>query len=316
MDRDIPLKYIHLLRCWYAKLFTIVKWKDSPSSSVQLSAGVRQGGVLSPLLFSNFVDEVLEKLNRSSLGCHINRTCFNAVMYADDLLLMSISLNELQQMIDLCIREFNAIDMTINISKSFCMRIGNRHNINVANIEFQGEKIEWKSELRYLGIFLVCAKTFKCNLQQARQKYFGALNGIFSKIGTKASPAISLSLINSFCLPVLLYGVESMKISSRNLNSLEFAYTAAFGKIFGSYDKSVVRHCQFYCGVLPITYNIDIRRLKFLNSLDTSRNLHINFLFMLNARTEINDMLSKYNLNSDQIFNCKAALWGHFMESI
>lgn len=34
MDRNIPLKYIHLLRCWYAKLFTIVKWKDSLSSSV------------------------------------------------------------------------------------------------------------------------------------------------------------------------------------------------------------------------------------------------------------------------------------------
>jgi len=68
--------------------------------------------------------------------------------------------------------------------------------------------------------------------------------------------------------------------------------------------------------VLPFTYNIDIRRINFLNSLGVSRNLHINFLFMLNARTEINDMLSKYNLNSDQIFNCKAALWGHFMESI
>jgi len=168
-----------------------------------------------------------------------------------------------------------------------------------------------------LGIFILSAKSFKCNLQQARQKYFGALNGIFSKIGTKASPAISLSLINSFCLPVLLYAVESMKVSSRNFNSFEFAYAAGFGKVFGSYDKSIIRSCQFYCGVTPISYNIDNRRLNFLNGLSNIQNLHMNYLYVLNGRVEFNDILLKYNIDIERsIFNCKSALWNHFVNSI
>jgi len=35
------------------------------------------------------------------LGCHIYNMCFNAFMYADDMLLVSISVAELQQMIDI-----------------------------------------------------------------------------------------------------------------------------------------------------------------------------------------------------------------------
>ena len=81
-------------------------------------AGVRQGGVLSPYLFAIFVDDLLIKLQHSSLGCHISRNRLNAIMYADDLLLMSICMNDLQLMVDLCIEEFENLDMLINVTKS------------------------------------------------------------------------------------------------------------------------------------------------------------------------------------------------------
>ena len=64
--------------------------------------------------------------------------------------------------------------------------------------------------MRYLGGFFVSANSLKCNLQNARQKFFTALNGIFAKIGANASPAVLLSLVNSHCLPVLLCGIESL----------------------------------------------------------------------------------------------------------
>ena len=57
---------------------------------LRMKDDVRQGGVLSPYLFAVFVDDLLIKLQHSSLGCHISGNSLNAIMYDDDLLLMSI----------------------------------------------------------------------------------------------------------------------------------------------------------------------------------------------------------------------------------
>ena len=113
---------------------------------VQLKAGVRQGAVLSPYLFAIFVDDLLIKLQHSKLGCHVSRNCLNAIMYADELLLMSISVNDLQLMVNLCIEEFENLDMLINVKKSVCMRIGHRHVAIVNNIVRQNQSMDWKCE--------------------------------------------------------------------------------------------------------------------------------------------------------------------------
>jgi len=89
--------------------------------------------------------------------------------------------------------------------------------------------------MRYLGGFFVSANSLKCNLQNARQKFFTALNGIFAKIGANASPAVLLSLVNSHCLPVLLCGIESLIINVKMSNSLKHAYRIIFEKIIFCY---------------------------------------------------------------------------------
>ena len=118
---------------------------------------------MSPLLFAVFVDDILIKLKKSSLGCHVSGICVNAVMYADDLLLMAISIRDLQRMVDLCTKEFDDIDMAINAKKSICMRIGQRYNAEVCKIIVNDETLDWKCELRYLGVYFVSANVLRCN---------------------------------------------------------------------------------------------------------------------------------------------------------
>ena len=48
-----------------------VKWNNTKSDKFSVTNGVRQGGVLSPYLFSFYMDELLVKLKENGVGCHI-----------------------------------------------------------------------------------------------------------------------------------------------------------------------------------------------------------------------------------------------------
>ena len=77
-------------------MFCAVKWGLKISTFFSLTSGVRQGGILSPALFAVYVDDVLNKLENSKLGCVIKNKCVNSFMYADDLILLSISIHDMQ----------------------------------------------------------------------------------------------------------------------------------------------------------------------------------------------------------------------------
>jgi len=70
-----------------------------------------------------FIDDVLVKLNKSVLGSFIHSLCFNAFMYADDIILLSISIEDIQKMLDIYNVEFKSLEMSVNTNKSVCIRV-------------------------------------------------------------------------------------------------------------------------------------------------------------------------------------------------
>ena len=131
------------------------------SSFFKIEFGVRQDSVLSPHLFSIYINDIVSRFN-------INQRLF-IVLYADDILLIAPSLTELQLLFHLCQLELAWLDMSINTKKSCCMRIGNRFDSDCANItSLDGTSLPWVRELRYLGVFLISSRKFKCSLHYAK----------------------------------------------------------------------------------------------------------------------------------------------------
>ena len=79
-----------------------VKWCGVQSSWFSVKNGVRQGGISSGIFFAIYIDELLNILRKSRVGCHIYGIFYGALIYADNILLLSASRNGLQAMVNLC----------------------------------------------------------------------------------------------------------------------------------------------------------------------------------------------------------------------
>jgi len=81
-------------------------------------------GFLSPLVFSVYVDDMIQKLCDKSLGCYVCDVYCSCVMHADDLIPASAFVNLLQKMIDTCCEEAVYLDMKFHALKSNIIRYG------------------------------------------------------------------------------------------------------------------------------------------------------------------------------------------------
>ena len=79
-----------VLRCilnMYTNQKIRVRWGNKVTPDVGISNGVKQGGVLSPVLFTVYLDELLHRMSNSRLGCYIGNIFCGTLAYADDVII-------------------------------------------------------------------------------------------------------------------------------------------------------------------------------------------------------------------------------------
>ena len=150
------------------------------------------------------------------------------------------------------------------------MRFGQRFSIECANlITDGGDALKLVEECRYLCVYLVSSRRFKCSWHNAKCAFYRAFNAIFGRLCRSASCEVVLHLVRSKCIPVLLYGLDSCPINATDFKSLQHSITIIFMKMFAT--KSVTE-CQQAFDFQPILNQINCRKIKFLNRYVTSPN--------------------------------------------
>jgi len=87
---------------WYENLKACVKWQGYNSSFFDISRGIRQGSLLSPIFFNIYIDDLLQDLANEHHGCKVGSCNVNVVGYADDVTLISNRVTDMQDMINKC----------------------------------------------------------------------------------------------------------------------------------------------------------------------------------------------------------------------
>jgi len=102
MSRNIPPKYLRLLLNMYTSSVARVSWNGIFSQSFTVENGVRQGGVVSPVLFSLYIDGLLQRLWDSGVGCFIGSVYVGPLAYADDVALLAPTPSAMRRLLQIC----------------------------------------------------------------------------------------------------------------------------------------------------------------------------------------------------------------------
>ena len=146
-----------------------IRWGNTTTSSFFVSNGVKQGGILSPILFNVYMDQLSVKLNASNIGGAIGGVLVNHLCYADDICLISLSSAGMQQLLNICDTYAKEYDLLYNGSKSYSLCFKPKCSIfNRPIFTLNHLNIPTVNQSKYLGIIISennCAPDLTTNVQ-------------------------------------------------------------------------------------------------------------------------------------------------------
>ena len=186
-----------------------IRWNNTVTDYFTISNGVKQGGVLSPILFSLHLDQLISRLRHIGMGCHINGLFTGVFIYADDIMLLTPSRASLALMLEQCESFSRTHDILFNTSKTKYMFFKRREivHVNVAPLDFDGSPINCVHECDLLGLTLSSNRSTDNVIEKAVMKFNIKSNEVFSDF--KLLPCyIKSKLFTTFCIDAFLCRLE------------------------------------------------------------------------------------------------------------
>ena len=156
----IPAIFIRILLYIYMMQSANVKWNGEYSNWFTLCNGVRQGGVLSAILYCYYVNDLFELLRRKGHGCWIDGMFYGIFGYSDDNFLVAPSLHALQEMLKTCeefAREHNlkfSTDPDPKKCKTKCLAFLFKKR-ELPKLKLCGNDLPWVDNCKHLGNLVV-----------------------------------------------------------------------------------------------------------------------------------------------------------------
>jgi len=201
---------IRMIKQLYSAGTSSVKVSTS-SANFKVQKGVRQGDSLSPLLFILTLQFALEKINWNQRGYPISNKRLRYLAYADDIMLCSNTVPELQSMLnDLCL-ECRKIGLEINVNKTKWMS-----NTGDQLLLLHGEQIEKVDNFIYLGQKLTYPRDHNREIGRRIGSGWASFNRVRELLTSKKVPMkIKRKYFNMCIAPALLYGCTTWALTKK-----------------------------------------------------------------------------------------------------
>ena len=291
LQHNINGKVFNVISNMYKDIKSCVSSMGNDSAFFSSLSGVRQGENLSPVLFSLYLNDLENLLERNSeCGIPINYANDEIViifkvfllLYADDTVVLGNTDRDLQ----IALNEFNNYCQTwklkININKTKVVVFGAR-NTNAYQFKLGDAIVEITDKYKYLGIYFSQSRSFlnarKHIVEQAKK----AMYLLFFRINNLNLPIdLQLKLFDHTVLPILMYGCEIW--SFENTDMLERVHTEFMRKITKTRKSTPLYALYAELGRYPLEITMKTRTIGFWNRLILDKDAKISRMLYLTLR--------------------------------
>lgn len=216
----IPEKLLNIIKSLYRDTRCQVIHRGKPGRQFRVETGVKQGCILSPLLFIIVLDWVMRKANVKARGIQWNMTDrLEDIDFADDICALTHRFQDMDEKLKLLIKYAGQVGLKINVEKTKLLRI-NAETTRILKIG--SEEIEEVDSFCYLGSKITgdggADKDVQNRIRKARTAFEMLRNVWYS---TQISKNLKLRIFKSNVLSVLLYGCETWKITENITSSIQ-----------------------------------------------------------------------------------------------
>ncbi|BHF80935.1 hypothetical protein SprV_0702406400 [Sparganum proliferum] len=219
----VPAKIITMIKAYYRSTTARVLVRNNLSQPFGIRSGVRQGCILSPILFNYAIDWILGRALRESDGVEIapgHR--LTDLDYADDIALLDSSFGDLQSMVSRVNEVAKSVGLSINAGKTkvFSSCIPDQEK---APLGIDGCQLEEVDSFKYLGARLLPNEQSKDDIVSR----IDAARWVFSSLRKclwnrrDLSIATKIRVYRASVRSVLLYGCECWALRVEDERKLE-----------------------------------------------------------------------------------------------
>ena len=296
LKREMSPLVLRLLLYMYTNQTLRVKWGSVMSESFTVMNGVKQGGVLSPILFAVYTDGLLLRLQESGIGCHMGGHYAGALAYADDITLISPSMTGLRKMSSICEQYASEYDILFNGRKSKLLFFKGRCcNVSTLGIVVCGQLVEMSDTAVHLG-HTITSNDRDNITKSAKSSFWKSFNILIAEFG-KLSPFVISKLFNQYCCS--FYGSPLWSISGAAVQALCVDWRKALRSMWRLNPRT---HCDLITALLsqiPLIVSLKKRFAKFINRCLSSHNTTLQFI----SCVAINNPFSRTGTNYRDLLN-------------
>ena len=266
LSKILDTQHWSTLYSYYSNSWITVSNKGMQGRKIRTTTGVKQGGPLSPKLFSIYVTEMVDNLIAKK--ARDSRIEHNIILYADDTVLIHNNLAELQKSIDEISKYCDIHGIKINANKTKCMIIGKRSDV-YPKISINNENLEFVNKFKYLGWWLEYNLDSREHIK-ARKLAATVASYQLRKIGfhnENMTPELKVLLRNAYCRSKLNYAIENTYLNTKDyldLNTLECKILKASLGFNRQHSNTLLNSAL---NITPLERQIKIRKIKFVQEL-------------------------------------------------
>ena len=243
-----------LIKDMYTDCSSRIKWAGGLSDPINIKQGVRQGGVLSTGHYKRYNTPLLLQLEQRYTGVKVGSINIPHVTVADDLAVLSSFRSEMQVMVWDVEGNAGRERFFVNPSKSHTLKYpANRNKECAGDIYMYDDKIEDSRKATHLGI--VRNVNGKPDIDEkislGRKTAYSLMGAGFH--GGGGLKALQNGYIwSTFVVPRLLYGLEALLLSKKDIECLDRFQRQCLKQIQGLPDKTANTICLALLGILPL----------------------------------------------------------------